>query len=59
MLLEVVVHGLVNVDAVGAGAVVLLSDVDGALLTDPVANAGFVLNVVVNAPIVVALVAVE
>ena len=60
-LLEVVVHELVNADAVEAYAVVLSNDVDGVLLTDLVEDVAFVLNVVVNAPIVavVELVAVD
>ena len=54
-LLEVVVHELVNADAVEAYAVVLSSDVDGVLLKDLVEDVGFVLNVAVNAPIVAAV----
>ena len=60
-LLEVLVHELVNADAVEAYAVVLSSDVDGVLLKDLVEDVEFVLNGVVNAPIVavVELVAVD
>ena len=54
-LLEVVVHELVNADAVEAYAVVLSNDVDGVLLSDLVEDVGFVLNVVVNALIVAAV----
>ena len=54
-LLEVVVHELVNADAVEAYAVVLSNDVDGVLLSDLVEDVAFVLNVVVNALIVAAV----
>ena len=54
-LLEVVVHELVNADAVEAYAVVLSSDVDGVLLKDLVEDVEFVQNVVVNARIVAAV----
>ena len=54
-LLEVVVHELVNADAVEEYAVVLTNDVDGVLLSDLVEYVAFALNVVVNALIVAAV----
>ena len=54
-LLEVVVHELVNADAVEAYAVVLSNDVDGVLLKDLVEDVEFVQNVVVDARTVAAV----